>query len=335
MKKLILVLGMLAGAVCAQSDTAVVYFTRAENTAGGPAVDTVTRASVLPGRDGTGVNAYLAGLIARETGADVLSLRVAEPYPQDFGALMDRNHSEQEGAAFPALRSVPDLKGYRRIFLGFPVWNMSVPRAVATLLKDADFSGKEVKLFCSHDGYGAGSSFDRVAAAIPSAQVDPEGLQIHSAELAKAADAVRSWVKTMPKVAAAGPVGGVRVVASVAGRQIEISLLDTPEARQFVRALPLTARMGEYGGREFYGPMPVEMQARGKGRYSFEDGTLTYCPTNHSIAIFYAQSARPSLTMAVYPMGRVVSDLSVFSQLPDTAEFTFRLKPGQTGGNAN
>ena len=82
--------------------------------------------------------------------------------------------------------------------------------------------------------------------------------------------------------------------------------------------------MGEFGGREFYGPMKGSIKAVSKGQYRFEDGTLTYCSTNNTVALFYAQSSRPNLTMAVYPMGKVVSDLSVFEKLNsyDSFEFT-------------
>lgn len=114
------------------------------------------------------------------------------------------------------------------------------------------------------------------------------------------------------------------ITATAAGQTIRIRLADTPEARQFEKMLPASALMGEYGGREFYGPSPRPIAVSSQGQYEFEDGTLTYCPTNDTIAIFYAQSPQPRLTMAVYPMGRVISDLSVFRKLPGRARFEFR-----------
>ena len=47
---------------------------------------------------------------------------------------------------------------------------------------------------------------------------------------------------------------------------------------EFYRQLPLKARMGEFGGREFYGPMPGKINAVSKGQYTFEDGTFNLLP---------------------------------------------------------
>lgn len=46
---------------------------------------------------------------------------------------------------------------------------------------------------------------------------------------------------------------------------------------------------------------------------------------HNTIAIFYAQTERPNLTMEVVPIGRVTSALSVFDTLSSRAEFTFSL----------
>ena len=51
----------------------------------------------------------------------------------------------------------------------------------------------------------------------------------------------------------------------------------------------------------------------------------TYCPTNNTAAIFYSQSDNPNLTMEVYPIGRVTSDLSIFPDLPSRVDVTFEV----------
>lgn len=81
--------------------------------------------------------------------------------------------------------------------------------------------------------------------------------------------------------------------------------------------------MGRFGGREFYGSMPGKMKVSSEGQYTFKDGTLTYCPTNHTVAFFYAQTSRPNLTMAVYPMGSVLGNLNLFHELDDSVTFHF------------
>ena len=59
---------------------------------------------------------------------------------------------------------------------------------------------------------------------------------------------------------------------------------------------------------------------------NFENGDITYCPTNNTLAIFYAQTSRPNLTMEVIPIGKVTSDLSVFDTLGSRENVTFSIE---------
>lgn len=304
----------------AQAKSAVVYFSKFENTLT-PTVDSVTQASFDP-TSGLGATAQMAHLIAKTTASDLYPLKVKDMYPESFEETITRNHMEQSGGRKLELLSYPDLKSYDTVYLGFPIWSMTMPQAVTTFLASADLKGKRVLPFCTHDGYGCASAFDSLKRLLPQSQVEKGGIQISSASLTAAPVRVASWLKhVVPDARAASPI---KISCTVGGKKLTIELNNTPEAKQFYAQLPLKARMGEFGGREFYGPMPGKINAVSKGQYTFEDGTLTYCPTNDTVAIFYAQSARPHLTMAVYPMGKVTSDLSVFNELKpyETFEFT-------------
>ena len=57
----------------------------------------------------------------------------------------------------------------------------------------------------------------------------------------------------------------------------------------------------------------------------FENGDITYCEAHHNMAIFYAQTDNPVLSVDVIPIGRVTSDLSVFENLDSREEVTFSL----------
>lgn len=56
---------------------------------------------------------------------------------------------------------------------------------------------------------------------------------------------------------------------------------------------------------------------------TFENGHITYCESHHDMAIFYAQTDDPLLSVEVIPIGMVTSDLSVFDDLPGNADVTF------------
>ena len=61
------------------------------------------------------------------------------------------------------------------------------------------------------------------------------------------------------------------------------------------------------------------------GGKTFENSDITYCEAHHNMAIFYAQTDNPVLSVDVIPIGRVTSDLSVFENLDSREEVIFSL----------
>ncbi|WP_289171752.1 cyclophilin-like fold protein [uncultured Parasutterella sp.] len=316
-KKIIkLILPALAAyaGTCLAADSAVVYFTKYENVPAS-SVDSLSRASYYPTAE-SGVTAFVAQEIAKQTGSEIFSIKTRKSYPASFDEVVSLSHEEQAKGVLPSLESILSLDRFQTIYLGFPIWSMAMPQPVLSFIHDAKLEGKTVIPFCTHDGYGAGSSFSVLAGKLSQSRVLTNGLQIASSSVASAPSDVKEWLdKSASKVQ--------MISCRVGGHQIRIEMNNTPEAREFLSKLPITVNMGEFGGREFYGPMKGSIKTKSKGQYRFEDGTLTYCPTNNTVALFYAQSSRPNLTMAVYPMGRVVSDLSVFEKLNSYDSFEF------------
>lgn len=90
---------------------------------------------------------------------------------------------------------------------------------------------------------------------------------------------------------------------------------------------PLTISMNGFGGREYYGGVdfyPEDENLVGGGNI-FDNGDITYCEAHHNMAVFYAQTDKPVLSVDVIPIGRVTSDLSVFENLDRREEITFSL----------
>ena len=88
---------------------------------------------------------------------------------------------------------------------------------------------------------------------------------------------------------------------------------------------PLTISMVGYGGREYYGGVEFYPEHLEGGQKNFENGDITYCEAHHNMAIFYAQTDDPILSVDVIPIGRVTSDLSVFNNLDNEEEVIFSL----------
>ena len=78
-----------------------------------------------------------------------------------------------------------------------------------------------------------------------------------------------------------------------------------------------------YGGREYYGGVDFYPKNLEVGQRNFENGEITYCEAHHNMAIFYAQTDNPNLSVDVIPIGRVTSDLSLLNTLDNREKFTF------------
>lgn len=311
------------------SSTAIVYFSLAENAPINKAMDGITGASLASGEKQIGTTAAMARTAAKILQAPLISLRVKNAYSSDFDQVVSRGHAEQ--ATPPELVSIPDLHGVETLLIGYPTWNMAPASPVMTFLAQARNRDdvKQIYVFNTNDGWGPGRGPAAIAAAFPHAHVNESVLVIHSQNGAQGSARMEQWIKSMALNQPAAANAARQITAQAGGHNITITLNDSPEAKQFRQMLErgeITVRMSEFGQREFYGPTDEQFTVTSQGQYRFEDGTLTFCPTNNTIAIFYAQSAQPTLSMAVYPLGRVTSDLSIFKDLPRQTNFTFGLK---------
>lgn len=106
---------------------------------------------------------------------------------------------------------------------------------------------------------------------------------------------------------------------------LEGVLYDTALAEEIKVYFPLTISMVEYGGREYYGGVDSYPENLEGGQRNFENGEITYCEAHHNMAIFYAQTDTPNLSVDFIPIGRVTSDFSIFGDLDNREEITFSL----------
>lgn len=306
----------------------IAYFSLSENTSSSKeeqssGLDAVTSASVVTdGKDAYGNTEYIAKLIQDKTGGTLYQIQTKETYSTDFDNVVDQNHSEMNTSYLPELKDNNlDISRYDIVFIGYPVWSSTIPRAIHSFLNQYDLSGKTVIPFCTHNGYGSGNSYRTIAGLCPDA-TNLDGLAVAATDVKEAESSVESWLDGLNL-----SFRNERdITVKVGDFVLDGILYDTEMAKEISANFPLTVSLGGYGGREYYGSLPWTPQTVAAGQYSFEDGEITYCAQNNTIAIFYAQTSRPNLTMEVVPIGKVTSDLSVFDTLPSRAEFTFAIK---------
>lgn len=132
-----------AGVLLASSDqghTLIVYLTRTKNTKA------------------------VADMIHQEVGGDLVELKLATPYPEDYETIVAQVDRENETGYLPPLKtSVTNLQSYDTVFLGFPTWDMQLPPPMKSFLDTHELEGKTVIPFNTSGGYGTGSSFDDMA----------------------------------------------------------------------------------------------------------------------------------------------------------------------------
>lgn len=176
----------------------IAYFTWADNTVvddpSSVDVDATTSASVLA----PGHVAQMAGWIQGETGGNLFSIKVADPYSSDYDECLDRAADEKADNSRPALSgSVSNMEDYDVVFLGYPDWWSTCPMAIFSFLGSYDFSGKTVIPFCAHGTSGLGSSIRDIRAALPGVTVlNAVGVQRPGMDtpLSSAESTVKTWL---------------------------------------------------------------------------------------------------------------------------------------------
>ena len=173
------------------SNILIAYFSWADNAILAEDVDAVASPSVIAPENVQ----QLAGWVQEETGGDLFSIRVTEPYPSDWDACLERANQERGNQARPALAErVENLEQYDTVFLGYPNWWYGVPMALLTFLEENDLSGKQVYLFCSHGTGGLANSVDIISGALPGASISDNIFDCYEEEAASSQAAIQSWV---------------------------------------------------------------------------------------------------------------------------------------------
>ncbi len=303
---------------------ALLTFTLASPCSGAPASPDSGRSLILF-YSLSGNTRLTAEALSRLTGAPLAEIKTVEPYPDDFHAVVEQARQERSTGYLPPLLPLQaNLNDYDTIYLGFPIWSNSIPQPMATFLSEHPLEGKTILPFCTHDGYGPGRSARVVAEYCPKARVLPI-FDMLGSEARDAEPKLASWLQELGVAASSAR----NIVIRINDVELSAVLDNSPVAGEFMRRLPLSIPMVQYGDREYYGGLDREIPTTEEGRLRFDDGDITYCPQNNSVALFYAQTSRPNLTMKVIPMGRVTSDLAPLHELPSSVIAHFSLQSAQ------
>jgi flavodoxin len=122
----------------------------------------------------SGNTRVIAGTIQRALAADLFEIRPARPYPEDYEQTVEQARQERDRGYEPPLEAtVPVMAAYETVFLGFPIWGETTPPVIRSFLRAHDLSGKTLRPFITHGGYGLGNSLAVLADHAPGARIEP------------------------------------------------------------------------------------------------------------------------------------------------------------------
>lgn len=297
-----------------ESSILVAYFSWAENAILEGEVDAVASPSVLvPGNV-----QQLAGWVQEETGGDLFSIRVTEPYPSDWDACLERANQERGDNAWPALQErVENLDQYDTVFLGYPNWWYGVPMALLSFLEENDLSGKQVYLFCSHGTGGLARSVEIITEAVPGAVISNAIFDCYEEEASSSEEAIKNWVSELGYSQPGDSdrethAAGVQLSVQWGENSVVYALNDSPAAQSLLDQLPLTMEVEDYSTNEkiFYPPRPLDTQDTPTAEGGV--GTLAYYAPWGDVVMFYGEY---NTNPALYELGQVVSGEELVSRM--------------------
>ena len=318
-------------AIAGESGVLIAYFSWAQNAVMADGADAVTSPSVSD----PGNVQQLAGWIQEETGGDLFSIQVTDPYPRDWDACLERANQEWGDNARPQLTEpqVEGLEQYGTVFLGYPNWWYGVPTALLSFLEQNDLSGKDVYLFCSHGTGGLARSVEQITEAAPDAIISDNIFDCYEEEAPTSQEDIQAWVAergfSQQHTATEGEESSMTQIAvSWDGGQAVYELNHSPAAQSLLAQLPLTTQVEDYSTNEkiFYPEEGLDTSDTPLARAGA--GTLAYYEPWGDVVFFYGEyNENPGL----FELGQVVSGGDLISQMSGT--ITIETMESQKGGN--
>lgn len=142
----------------------------------------------------SGNTRVIAKTLQRELGADLFEIRTARPYPEDYEQHVAQATRERDGGIEPPLDArVEDIARYDELFLGFPIWGETAPAPLRSFLRAHRLTGKTVRPFITHGGYGPGNATEVLARLAPGARIE-KPFVLECDQERRTLGQIRSWL---------------------------------------------------------------------------------------------------------------------------------------------
>ena len=161
------------------SKSLIIYFSRADENY---AVGYITK----------GNTEIVAEYVQELTGADLYKVEPAVPYAADYNTCIQEAKKRVGNA--PIKEKLSDISAYDTVFVMSPIyWGTYAPE-VETASAGLDFSGKTVRVVCTHEGSGLAGMPSDVKKMCAGANVQMNGLAIKGSQAKNAKQKVAEWL---------------------------------------------------------------------------------------------------------------------------------------------
>ena len=161
------------------SKNLIIYFSRADENYSVGYID-------------KGNTEYVAEFVQELTGADMFKVEPAVPYAADYKTCIEEAKKRIGNA--PIKEKLTDISAYDTVFVMSPIyWGTYAPE-METALEGLDFSGKTVRVVCTHEGSGLAGMPSDVKRMCKGANVQMNGLAIKGSQAKNAKQKVAEWL---------------------------------------------------------------------------------------------------------------------------------------------
>jgi len=134
----------------------------------------------------------VAEFVRELTGADLFKVEPAVPYATDYNTCIQE--AKQRIGNAPIKEKLTDISAYDTVYIMSPIyWGTYAPE-VETALEGLNFTGKTVRIICTHEGSGLSGMPSDVKRMCAGANVNMNGLAIVGSQAKDSKQTVKNWI---------------------------------------------------------------------------------------------------------------------------------------------
>lgn len=143
----------------------------------------------------TGNTRTIAGYIHNKVKSDLVEIKTANTYTDDYDTLLAQIREEVAASYCPPLSTkIEDIASYDVILVGYPIWVETAAPPIRTFLTAHNLSGKTIVPFCTSGTSSAETSYRLIRNLCPQSKV-LEGIQIRRGTYDTAEERVVEWLQ--------------------------------------------------------------------------------------------------------------------------------------------